>query len=878
MSPKKVFPNARKLGIEIHKFGGASLADAAAFRRVVEIVKTRTAPRIVVVSAPAGVTDTLLGLAKRAAAGDGASAAKEIDDLGARYLEILRGAARQGTKEVAAEIARSMDELERLLSSLAVLKELTPRTRDFIVSRGERLSARLLAAALGAAGVRARYVDATEVIFTDGPFGGASPNLMLTDLAARKVLRPLCAAGLTPVIPGFIGAAKIDDRDGDHGQEHAHGDDRRALGVATLGRGGTDLTATLLGRALSAKEVSLWKDVPGLLTADPRVVPDARVIPQLHVREAAELAYFGAKVLHPRALIPVAGRSIPVFVRPFADATAAGTEISARRTLDRYPVKALSAVGGQALLTVAGNGMLGVPGIAARTFEALHLEGISVSLISQSSSEQSICFSVPEGAARRACDRLSEEFRDQITRGEIDGIDSRSGLATVAVVGIGMAGHLGIAARVFTALAEAKINIVAIAQGSSELNISFVVAAKDVATAQRAVHGAFQLSKIGGGAAARAAHTDTVLLGFGQIGRALAKIMAQGQGQGGKNTKDGKNGTSGENGKRSKLRLVAAIDRRGFVFDPNGLPPRVVAALCAAKEKGKSLAEVPGGRAAAPAEALAALAEHALGDPILVDVTADESTPLIRQALGAGMDVVLANKRPISGPRAESEALAALAESAGRRLLTEATVGAGLPIFDTHRKLVESGDRVLKIEGCLSGTLGFVLTEVEKGRSFSAALGRAMELGYTEPDPRDDLSGVDVGRKALILGRLLAFAGEPADVAVESLVPESMKALPRELFLSRLPDIDADWSRRAAAAKAKGATLRYVATVTKDRISVGLRVVDRASPFYGLKGTDNQVAFTTSRYRKNPLVITGPGAGPAVTAAGVLNDMLRVSG
>ena len=865
MSPKKVFPNARKLGIEIHKFGGASLADAAAFRRVVEIVKTRTAPRIVVVSAPAGVTDTLLGLAKRASAGDGESGAKEIDDLGARYLEILRGAAARGTKEVAAEIARSMDELERLLSSLAVLKELTPRTRDFIVSRGERLSARLLAAALGAAGVRARYVDATEVIFTDGPFGGASPNLMLTDLAARKVLRPLCAAGLTPVIPGFIGAAKIDERDGDH--EHAHGNDRRALGVATLGRGGTDLTATLLGRALSAKEICLWKDVPGLLTADPRVVPDARVIPQLHVREAAELAYFGAKVLHPRALIPVSGRSIPVFVRPFADATAAGTEISARRTLDRYPVKALSAVGGQALLTVAGNGMLGVPGIAARTFEALHLQGISVSLISQSSSEQSICFSVPEGSARRARDRLTEEFRDQIARGEIDGIDSRSGLATVAVVGIGMAGHLGIAARVFAALAEAKINIVAIAQGSSELNISFVVAAKDVAAAQRAVHGAFQLSKIGGGAATRAAHTDTVLLGFGQIGRALAKIMAQGQ-----------SGTNGKNGKKSKLRLVAAIDRRGFVFDPNGLPPRVVAALSAAKEKGKSLAEVPGGRAAAPADALAALAEHALGDPILVDVTADESTPLIRQALGAGMDVVLANKRPISGPRAESEALAALAESAGRRLLTEATVGAGLPIFDTHRKLVESGDRVLKIEGCLSGTLGFVLTEVEKGRSFSAALGRAMELGYTEPDPRDDLSGVDVGRKALILGRLLAFAGEPADVAVESLVPAAMKALPRELFLSRLPDIDADWSRRAAAAKAKGATLRYVATVTKSRISVGLRVVDRASPFYGLKGTDNQVAFTTSRYRKNPLVITGPGAGPAVTAAGVLNDMLRVSG
>jgi aspartokinase/homoserine dehydrogenase 1 len=873
MSAKKVFPNARRLGIEVHKFGGASLADAAAFRRVVEIVKTRTQPRIVVVSAPAGVTDVLLGLATRAAAGDGEGGAKEVAHLRSRYLEILRSAAPRNTKEVSAEIARSMDELERLLSSLAVLKELTPRTRDFIVSRGERLSARLLAAALSAGGLRARYVEATEIIFTDGPFGGASPNLMLTDLAARKLLRPLCAEGIIPVVPGFIGAAKMEEKDGEHRQP-GHGDDRRSTGVATLGRGGTDLTATLLGRALSAREVSLWKDVPGLLTADPRVVPDARVIPQLHVREAAELAYYGAKVLHPRALIPVAGRAIPVFVRPFADATAAGTEISARRTLDRYPVKALSAAGGQALLTVAGNGMLGVPGIAARTFETLHREGISVSLISQSSSEQSICFSIPEGAAGSARARLSEEFHEQIARGEIDGIEAQSGLATVAVVGIGMAGHQGIAARVFAALAEAGINVVAIAQGSSELNISFVVAAKDAAAAQRAVHAAFQLSKIGGGAAARAAHTDAVLLGFGLIGRALAKIMAQGQG---KAKDNGATSTKLANG-ASKLRLVGAIDRRGYVFDPNGLSPRTIAALSAVKQDGKSLADAPGGRPSAPADALAALAEHALSDPILVDVTADESTPLIRQALGAGMDVVLANKRPLSGPRADSEALTALATSAGRRLLTEATVGAGLPIFDTHRKLVESGDRVLKIEGCLSGTLGFVLTEVERGRSFSAALRRAMELGYTEPDPRDDLSGADVGRKALILGRLLGFAGEPQDVAVESLVPAAMRALPRDAFLARLDDLDADWSRRAAAAKAKGATLRYVASVTKERASVGLKVVGRASPFFGLKGTDNQVAFTTTRYRKNPLVITGPGAGPAVTAAGVLNDMLRVRG
>ena len=431
-----------------------------------------------------------------------------------------------------------------------------------------------------------------------------------------------------------------------------------------------------------------------------------------------------------------------------------------------------------------------------------------------------------------------------------------------------MAGHLGIAARVFAALAEAGINIVAIAQGSSELNISFVVAAKDAPAAQRAVHAAFQLSKIGGGAAARAAYTDAVLLGFGQIGRELAGIMSK---AGGKRR-------GGRAADRPALRLVAAIDRRGFVFDPNGLSPRTVAALVASKKAGRSLADGPGGQLASPTDALSFLAEHALSDPMLVDVTADETTPLIRQALGGGMDVVLANKRPLSGPRQESEALATLAARAGRRMLTEATVGAGLPIFDTYRKLAESGDRVIKIEGCLSGTLGFVLTEVEHGRAFSEALRRAMDLGYTEPDPRDDLSGADVGRKALILGRLLGFTGEPGDVVVESLVPAAVRTLPRDAFLARLGGLDADWSRRGAAAKAKGATLRYVASVTKDRISVGLKVVDRTSPFFGLKGTDNQVAFTTARYRKNPLVITGPGAGPAVTAAGVLNDMLRVGG
>lgn len=843
---------------EIHKFGGASLADVSAFRHAIDIVHKRTGPRVVVCSAPSGVTDVLLGMARRARSGQEDGLASDSLGLRRRYRTILQAIvpSKAARRPVADEIDRSFDELDALVGSLLVLKELTPRTGDFIAARGERLSALLFAAGLEAVGEKARYVDAVDVVITDGPYGGASPNLMLTDMSARKQLRPLLDRSVLPVVPGFLGAVPASDED----------DPGVVRPAATLGRGGTDLTATLMGRALGAREVMLWKDVPGMLTADPRVVPNARVIPQLHAREAAELAYFGAKVLHPRALIPVAGRNIPVFVRPFADPAAVGTEISARRTLDRYPVKALSAMPGQALLTVSGSGMLGVPGIAARTFAALFDEGISVSLISQSSSEQSICLSVPDAAARRAQKRLSEEFRDEIAREEIDGVEIKTGLATLAVVGLGMAGHPGIAGRVFRALAEAGVNIVAIAQGSSELNISFVVAAASAAAAQRAIHDAFQLAKIGGGAASGGDHVDVVLLGFGQIGRTLAEMIAKGNGR----------GAPARKGARA-VRIVGVIDRSGFLFDPEGLSARDVGALIALKESGRGFADAPAGRVARPADAIATLAKHALSRPVLVDVTAADTTELVKEALGAGMDVVLANKRPLSGPRAAHAELQALAATTGQRLLYEATVGAGLPILDTYKKLAESGDRVLRIEGCVSGTLGFLMTEVGKGRPFSEALRRAMEKGFTEPDPRDDLSGADVGRKALILGRLLGFEGDPGQVEVESLVPEAYRKLPLSAFLGRLEELDAAWGERLAAAKAKAGALRYVATVTKNRISVGLKTVDGSSPFAGLKGTDNQIAFTTNRYKENPLVVTGPGAGLAVTAAGVLNDILGLA-
>ncbi|HYL20786.1 MAG TPA: bifunctional aspartate kinase/homoserine dehydrogenase I [Gemmatimonadales bacterium] len=828
----------------IHKFGGASLADATGVRRAVEIVLAhRPARQVVVVSAMGGVTDALLEAARRATEGEMSHVRTAAETLRTQHTRAARALVPAGDRldELLARVDAAVDELKPLGGGLGILRELTPRTIDYLVARGERLSALLFAAALEAAGCPVAYVDATDVVQTDGTYGNASPDLRRTERAARRVLPPLLARGTVPVIPGFLGATP-------DGQ------------VATLGRGGSDLTATLLARVLGAREVSLWKDVPGLLTADPRIVPDARVVPQVHVREAAELAYYGAKVLHPRALIPVLKRPVAIRIRPFADPASFGTEISRRRTLEQYPVKALSAIPGQALLTVTGSGMLGVPGIAARTFAAVHQEGISVSLISQASSEHSICFSVPAESAQRARKSLEHTFEREIERQEIDGVELRSGLATLVVVGLGMAGTPGIAARVFSALAEGGINVIATAQGSSELNLSLVVDARDAARAQRAVHAAFQLSKIGGGAVAQPERTDVVLLGFGQIGRALARMIAKVKRKG------------------LTLRIVGLIDRSGLVFDARGLSPRRLVALAAAKARRAPLSKAPGGRRASAGDAVAFVTRHALANPILVDLTAADTTETLKAALAAGMHVVLANKRPVAADRRTYDALLAAAQSRGRRLLLEATVGAGLPIIDTYQKLVESGDRVLKIEGCPSGTLGYLFGEMGRGASFSAALRGAIAKGYPEPDPRDDLSGMDVARKALILGRLLGFGGELDDITVESLVPDGAERVSVRDFLDTLERFDSAWAKRVAAARARRGVLRYRAIVTRRRVRVGLVVVEASSPMASLNGTDNQFIFTTVRYKKNPLVITGPGAGPAVTAGGILNDVLQLAG
>jgi aspartokinase/homoserine dehydrogenase 1 len=830
----------RREPLEVWKFGGASLASAEQIEKAVALIARHSGPLVVVPSALAGITDLLLEGARQAMAGNRAEIARLSATFLRRHRDVVRALLPGGAprRKLLATIDIAAREYRELCAAVGLLDNLEPRASDRLVSRGERMSAQILTAALIRAGRRAVYIDALEVVETDEHHGSAAPNLTETRRRARKLLLPRLSAGSIVVVPGFIGRAP----DGS---------------VTTMGRGGTDLSATLLARALNARRVVLWKDVPGILTADPRLVPDARLIPQLHHREAGEVAHYGAKVLHPRALIPIAGTRVEMHVRSFLTPDAPGTEVSARRSLEAYPVKALAIVRDQAIVTVAGKGMAGVHGIAARTFSAVEAERLSVSTIFQASSESSIGFTLPASEADRAVKSIRQMFSGEITTGLIDNVTAKPGMAVLAVVGDGMAGTPGIAARVFSALAAAKINVVAIAQGSSERNISFAVNGADAADAARCVHAAFQLSKIGGGRAAATTWTDVVLLGFGRVGRELADQIA----------------APADN--QPPVRVVGLLDRSGYIFEPRGISRRRLLDLAHQKDGGALISSL-GGRKANAAEALTNMAAHAVSRPIIVDVTSEETGDLLRTAIGHGFNVVLANKKPLAESWERYNALLRPSDNGGPRVRYEATVGAGLPIIDTFKKLVETGDRVLRVEGCVSGTLMYIMSAVSQGARFSDAVREAVEKGYAEPDAREDLSGMDAGRKGLILARLLGYHGTAP--SPQSLVPEQLRSVAIDQFFAKLPSFDKEWSDRAAREKRNGRVLRYVVTATPRSVSAKLAAVPASSPMGSLEGTRNLIAFTTRRYRNEPLVISGPGAGPAVTAAGILNDIYSLAG
>jgi bifunctional aspartokinase / homoserine dehydrogenase 1 len=833
--------------IDVYKFGGVAVGSAEAIQTAVRHVR-QVRRVVVVVSAMNGITDLLINAGNAALAGDRAAADKAARTFKQRHTSLLPELFRAARtcRELKSLVEEAAAQMRAMTDSIAVLHEFTTRAHDSLAARGERLLARIFTGFAQQEGLDAVYVDTTSIVFADRKNGSLWPDLSKCERAAQKIVRPLIDSGKIVIVPGYIGSGP----DGE---------------VVTLGRGGSDFVAAIVARSITARGLTLFKEVDGLMTADPKSVPNARLLTELHYREATELAYYGAKVLHPRTIIPLLDRQIPLFVRnSFRDTPA--TRIAGDVKPGDYPVRALTAVRQQALIAIEGSGMIGVPGIAGRAFTALSEAGHSVSMISQASSEASICFVVPETEADHAKRALEQTFELERKRKLVDRIKAEKKIALIAVVGLGMRGKPGVAARTFSALSSEKVNIVAIAQGSSELNITVAVSEQDATRALLALHAEYQLDKLRPLAEITGRESKVTLLGFGKIGRELIKQLV-----------------SQERQLRANLgldvKVVAVADRSGIRVDEKGFAPAALQRFAKQKASGSRLFR--NGSALEIADLqdmmrreLWILPSHR---PVLVDVTSEETGPLIQEALEEGFHIVLANKKPLAVPQVQFDLFMSTARERRVTFRYEATAGAGLPVFDTLAKLKDAGDRVDTILGCFSGTLGFLMTALEDGKTFADAVRDAWQRGYTEPDPREDLSGRDVARKALILARTLGQKLEFQDIELESLFTAEVDDPDPTKFVGNLTKLNGSFAERVAAARKQKKVLRYVAKISRGAIRVGIEAVPQNSPMGGLRGTANQVAIYSRRYRTNPLVVTGPGAGAEVTAAGVLNDIVAIT-
>lgn len=814
--------------MRVLKFGGGCLRDLESCRQILEVVRRARRGRgeiLVVVSALYGVTNRLIEAVQAAARGKQPQVRKILRAVRAQHEEL---ATELLTKSLLAATIQRLTELcgeiEILCDSVASLRECSPRSQDRCIGYGELLSATLVAALFSAAKLRAQPIDARTLLVTDDHYGNAAVDLDAT--RARLQTAHPAWRGTIPVITGFIGAT----RDGI---------------PTTIGRNGSDYTAALIGALLRADAIELWHDVDGVMSADPAVVPDAFPLPTLTYAEAMEMAYFGAKILHPRAVIPAINANIPLYLRNIYNPDFAGTCVTTEAA-GSGSVKGITAIRTMSLLSLEGAGMIGVNGVAARLFGALADAHINVTLISQGSSEQSICCVVQRADAQRACAAVRTAFREEFARGLIRSVESRDDIVVVAVVGGGMRGTPGIAATLFGALGKNKINVIAVAQGSSELNISLVVHETDCAKALNVIHGAFHLAQ---------RHVHVVVVGKGTIGNKLLEQIADGQARLARD-------------RNLQLHVVGLADRSRFLFRPEGI----------ALDRWRTEL-TRGGKSMDITKIGAVLQESRLANLILVDATASEQVAAqYPHWLGNGISVVTPNKKANTLTQQFYDDMMTIVRRRNSYYLYETCVGAGLPIISTLHDLLDSGDRVLHIEATLSGTLGYLFSELERGKPFSQIVRAALKLGYTEPDPREDLSGMDVARKLLILARTMGARLSLPQVKVEPLLPAGLrKSGTVEQFLKKLPAVDAAYAKRVATAAKAGKVLRYIGRVQGTRCGVTLQTVAKDSPFGSLRGGDNLVVFTTQRYRTNPLVVRGPGAGPDVTAGGVLADILKVA-
>ncbi|MFD0998462.1 bifunctional aspartate kinase/homoserine dehydrogenase I [Ohtaekwangia kribbensis] len=809
--------------MKILKFGGSSVATPARIQSVIEIVKPYLKGDVAVVfSAFGGVTDVLIGISKLALESNLEYKTK-LADIEKRHLDAVReliGVQKQSS--ILAQVKFMINELEDVLHGVFLVKERTPRTLDYVMSFGERLSAYIISEAFKDKGVAAEFLDARKVVRTDGHFGYAKVDFDVTNKLINDHFKNHTDL---QIITGFIGTSETGE-------------------TTTLGRSGSDYTAAIFAGALHATDLEIWTDVDGMMTADPRMVKKAFTVPQMSYEEAMELSHFGAKVIFPATMQPAMVNHIPIWIKNTFNPTFEGTVIHANAKNGKL-IKGISSMNNVSLLNVQGSGLLGVVGASMRLFATLAREKISVILISQASSEHSICFAIENQYTRQAKSAIDKEFQYEIRNEEIDEVQVETDLSIVAVVGDGMKHSPGTSGRMFSSLGKNGVNVMAIAQGSSERNISAVVRQADVAKALNALHEAFFLSdrKV----------LNVFLVGTGLIGNSLVNMIEEQY-----------NKLAKEN--LLEVNVVAVANSKKMLFNEEGL--KLSSCIDEMKKDGQSMNMK---------EFADKMVSLNLPNSIFVDCTSSEEvTAVYETILSANISIVTPNKKANSASMEQYTNLKKTAFKRGVKFLYETNVGAGLPVINTLNDLLLSGDKVISIEGVLSGTLNFIFSSYTDGKKFSDVVKEAKEKGYTEPDPRDDLSGMDVARKILILSRETGLSFELSDIQVENLVPVDCQKGSVDDFFKTLEKHDASFEKLRDEAFSKGEKLRYMAVLNEGKVSVKLGSVNSQHPFYSLSGSDNIILLTTERYHERPMVIRGPGAGAAVTAAGVFADVIRI--
>ena len=809
--------------MKILKFGGSSVATPERIKAVINIVKDRLPSDIAIVfSAFGGVTDQLIQISEQAWKGD-IGYKEKMAELEKRHLDSVRGLiniTRQTS--ILVQVKFQINELEDILHGVFLVKERTPRMLDYIMSFGERLSTFIICEAFKELGIDSEYLDTRTVVRTDGNFGYAKVDFETTHKLVRDHFKH---HDKMQIVTGFFATSETGE-------------------TTTLGRSGSDYTAAILAGALHATDLEIWTDVDGMMTADPRLVKKAFTVPDMSYEEAMELSHFGAKVIFPATMKPAMALGIPIWVKNTFNPTAKGTIISAKSTNGRL-IKGISSMNGVSLVNVQGSGLIGVIGFSMRLFSTLAHSKTNIVLISQASSEHSICVAMETGSANLAKAAIEHEFQNEIREGLIDEIKCTNHLSIVAVVGDGMKQHSGSSGRMFSTLGRNGVNVVAIAQGSSERNISAVIEQSDVAKALNALHEAFFLSD------RKVAHV--FLVGTGLIGSTLLNQIDD---QYEKLSRDSK----------LEIKVIGIANSKKMLFNEAGLTLK--GSVQKMKDEGDAMSL---------SLFVNMMVRLNLPNSIFVDCTSSEAVAdLYVSILESNISIVTPNKKANSADWARYKKLKETATQKSVRFLYETNVGAGLPVINTLNDLLLSGDKVVRIEAVLSGTLNFLFSSFNGGSAFSEIVKEAKQKGYTEPDPRDDLSGMDVARKILILSRETGLEMELTDVEVENLVPTDCREGTIEDFFSNLKTHDNAFEKLRASAEAKGEKLRYMAILEKEKVKVGLTTVGKDHPFYSLSGSDNIILLTTSRYHDRPMVIRGPGAGAEVTAAGVFADIIRI--